>query len=305
MNFEIFMENLPQKGFAYSENNRFYQEKGFFRELYVACLSSCKDKYTPYKISDILKLIPEVDSKKEIFDSINYNLNFNFNNFNFPLPEGFKLLKTGSSSHVGNINQHHITFDREDLDYSPSVATIDFYFLHRSNAMELRINNLQGNLKVSRGWFDKREISGIFGKLSNFYGKNWRAGLAEKIKSFGEQNKMRVVGEMPLVFYFFNSSIPEYTRYSLYYLQSFLEAGITLEGVDFRKVHENFVGSFDNLKTALKDEKREDQISFLRDLIRENNLFLEEQKSLWFKGKISSEELEKKVTKKFKEIVEI
>src|SRR3989344_2864621 len=219
-------------------NGKIKDRESFLKKIYNDNVQYINSEEKLGKINRFLEYFPSFLSEDELFSSINLNLKFNFDNLQIPLPENFNIFESKTAIHIGNLNQLSIEYSGAESE-KRRIACLSLYFLNRDKQRELRLNNIQGEIKPTRfGYFfnKKRKIHRIFGKLDYFYGKDWRAGLIEKIKSFGEKEGMKVIGEMPGIFSHLGSSISEYPLYSLYYLNSFLKAGIPLENIDFRGV---------------------------------------------------------------------
>ena len=132
------------------------------------------------------------------------------------------------------------------------IAVFNFFLVSEKDNLSVRINN-------HRGLSGKKYLIQL-NNLNKKIGEDWRALLLKTIKNYFEKRNIKTIAEMPRRF---TSTSAEYLRYSKYYFNTAVNAGISLENIDFRYVPDK------NLKNLFIAKK---------NIIHEANLKLDKKR---------------------------
>jgi len=237
------------------------------------------------KVHGLLKAFPKTFDEDETYSSLLLNLTANYNQIINKLPEGFSVIEAEESNelvHLGITNQIDIYFNNilSKERHKPStskIACMSFYFLDSKKGKELRIEEVQGEISTARGHFSDKEIQRVFGKLSTFYGVNWKQGLLQQVYDYGKELGMNVKGEIPGIFHFYNgtSSMPQYPIYTIDYLTAYVNIGIPTDDIIISPVPEDIQSQWDKAFSFMKTKTNKEKDLLMK---RANNAYREEYK---------------------------
>jgi len=310
-------------GIRESENDFFY-DKPLLEEIYNLNsdkINSVKDVYNlRYLLAGI-----SYSSESERISSISLNLGFDFNKIKISLPKNFEICKS-DFLHPENVNQLNIFSinKKNSLEERLHIASMGFYLSKKNKNNFFILTGIQGEIHSRNPSFDrnkiepnsgkkgnfltkremKRKTHRIFGKLNNFYKTDWRTGLIRELKLFGKEKGFEMKAEMPPIFYLIGSSISKYPLYSMYFLNSSIQSGISLKNINFKKTPIEFKEEWKKIKLKIV-KTPEENFDYINNLsIKYRQFFSVQEQLLFEEEKIGFEEYEKNCINKFKELVE-
>lgn|GEM_PF-3123590 len=131
------------------------------------------------------------------------------------------------------------------------IAVFNFFLVSDKGKLSVRVNN-------HKGLSGKNYLLQL-NMLNKKIDVDWRILLLKTIKHYFDKRNIPTIAEMPRRF---TSTPEEYLRYSKYYFNTAINAGIPVQNIDFRYVLDN------NLKNLFIAKK---------NIIHETNLKLEEK----------------------------
>jgi hypothetical protein len=158
---------------------------------------------------------------------------------------------------------------------------LSFYFLDTKNSKELILENIQGNIRLDDRQYSYKQINHVFDKLRTFYGVDWRQGLFQQVYNYGKKQGMTVRGKIPGMFYDTNSFEAAYPLYALNYLGVYLQIGIHLDDIVFKKSSDKWNSHWQNVVSYLKNKSPEERIILVKKAAKEYRTFFTRNKHIW------------------------
>lgn len=222
---------------------------------------------TQCKLTSLEEAFPEEFNPEQVKESLLLNLQQDYDSMVSDLPPDFRARESKAAIHVGNTNQIEICYDgkinnkinRENV----RIACIGLHFRDIGNARLMYFENVQGELKEG-GYYSRREVRRIFGKLNSHFGDDWRVGILRQLIKYAHNRDMEVRGQVPGLFYFFASSITQYPLYSLNYVQTYLKSGISLEHIEFKPIDHRTRGIWPKAMVFLATKNQEERLGLIR-----------------------------------------
>lgn len=263
----------------------------------------------------ILEKLEEKVDENNVLESFFLNANINYGKIFPSLSTEFTVKESTKKIHVEVIHQAEIYFNGDLTNNSKKknsarIATLGFYFSKTNEGTELHIENIQGDIHTSSGNYTNREIMRVFGKLNACYDQNWRAGIAQDIKNYGVEQEAVVKADIPGLFYFLDSSMPQYPLYTINYLNTYLNIGIPLDNIEFGQTPDTntkhvFVNSlWKDVTTFLETKPLDEQTKLLADASKEYGTLHKQYELEWLSNDhISTDDYEANCERAFKKIM--
>lgn len=224
-----------------------------------------------YKLENFKTNIPKDFTFVNFADSLLLNLQQDYNSIISNLPSDFIARESKERIHIGNVNQIGIYYQGKKR-----VACLNVYFQDKSGSKFMYIDNIQGDIKSSTINSSLKEIHKTFGKLNNYFGEDWRAGLSKQLVDYAKTRDIKVKGKVPGLFFLFESSITDYPIYSLNYVQTFLRSGIPFEDIEISPLQNGFEWAdslWSEAISSLKLKDLEDRLTALNSASKEYTKF--------------------------------
>jgi len=223
---------------------------------------------------DLIDMMHENYSRKEILESFKHNLEFIKNSkletIEFGKIEKFKVKRVSPihNLHSESVIEYHIFHNKTIISTFGLFFTVD-----KNKAVTLRISNIQGYVNKTNH-INKEHVLNTsreyLNKINKELKENWRVKVVSFLKHFSEKNKLNFSLELPSKTGYKKL---EYIRQLRQYIQTGLKAGLKIEQFSTRHINDveikkRIENNFEIKKKRLLDSKNKKVVS--KKIVKKN-----------------------------------